>query len=131
MILRVRPGTNDEKKLAIVARWYRGQIRAAAADLIAKWEPILRVKVKQVFVQHMKTKWGSCNPVNRSIRLNSELAKKPIACLEYIVVHEMAHLLEPTHSVSFAALMDQLMPQWLMYRQRLNQLPVSHEEWLY
>ena len=79
----------------------------------------------------MKTKWGSCNHRARTIRLNTELAKKPWECLEYIVVHEMAHVLEPTHNARFVALMDQLMPQWQFYRDRLNRLPVSHEDWAY
>jgi predicted metal-dependent hydrolase len=79
----------------------------------------------------MKTKWGGCNPVNRSIRLNTDLARKPRECLEYIVVHEMAHLIEPTHNARFVALMDQFMPNWRLRRDQLNQLPVRHEEWVY
>ena len=79
----------------------------------------------------MKTKWGSCNHRARTLRLNTELAKKPWECLEYIVVHEMAHVLEPTHNARFVALMDQGMPQWQFYRDQLNRLPVSHEDWAY
>lgn len=79
----------------------------------------------------MKTRWGSCNPATRSIRLNTELAKKPPECLEYIVVHEMAHLIEPTHNARFTALMEMLMPTWPHLRRLLNQLPVRHEEWAY
>jgi predicted metal-dependent hydrolase len=79
----------------------------------------------------MKTKWGSCNHMARTLRLNMELAKKPRECLEYIVVHEMTHLLEPTHNARFVALMDQYMPQWQFYREQLNRLPVSHEDWAY
>ena len=131
MILRVRPGTNDETKQAIVAQWYREQVRAAVLVLTPKWEPILGVKVERVFVQKMKTKWGSCNPGARSIRLNTDLAKKPRECLEYIVVHEMVNLLEPTHNARFVALMDRLMPQWRVRREQLNRLPVRHEEWVY
>jgi predicted metal-dependent hydrolase len=89
------------------------------------------VKVERFFVQRMKTKWGSCNHRVRTIRLNTELAKKPRECLEYIVVHEMTHLLEPTHNARFVALMDQFMPQWRFYRDQLNRLPVSHEDWAY
>jgi hypothetical protein len=131
MILRVGPGTNDETKQETVARWYREQIKAAVSDLIAKWEPMIGVKVERVFVQKMKTKWGSCNPGARSIRLNTDLAKKPRECLEYIVVHEMVHVLEPTHNARFVALMDRLMPQWRVCREQLNRLPVRHEEWTY
>lgn len=126
LILQVGPGTNHHAKQAVVARWYRAQIKA-----IAKWEPMIGVKVKGVFVQNMKTKWGSCNRGARSIRLNTDLAKKPRECLEYIVVHEMVHLLEPTHNARFVALMDRLMPQWRVCREKLNQLPVRHEKWDY
>ena len=87
------------------------------------------VRVERFFVQRMKTRWGSCNPQARTIRLNTDLAKKPRECLEYIVVHEMTHLLEPTHNARFLALMDQFMPRWQFYRDQLNRLPVSHERW--
>ncbi len=131
MQLRVRPGADDEKKQAIVAQWYRDQIKAAVPALIAKWGPLMDVTVERFFVQQMKTKWGSCNPGNRCIRLNTDLAKKPRECLEYIVVHEMAHLLEPTHNARFIGLMDQFIPNWRHRRDQLNQLPVRHEEWGY
>ena len=131
MVLRVRPGTDEEKKQAIVEEWYREQLKEAVPPLIAKWEPLMGVKVERFFVQRMKTKWGSCNPGTGSIRLNTDLAKKPRECLEYIVVHEMVHLLEPTHNARFVALMDQFMPQWRFCRDELNRLPVRHEEWAY
>lgn len=131
MVLSVRAGTDAAAKEALVALWYREQVRAAASNLIAKWAPILGVGVNQIFVQQMKTKWGSCNPRARSIRLNTELAKKPRECLEYIVVHEMVHLLEPTHNARFVALMDQFMPTWQFCRQKLNRLPVRHADWDY
>lgn len=79
----------------------------------------------------MKTKWGSCSPVRRSIRLNTELAKKPPGCLEYIVVHELVHLLEPTHNERFKSLMRTLLPGWEDLRRELNRLPVRHEDWGY
>jgi len=131
MILRVRPGTNDETKQATVARWYREQIKAAVPALLAKWGPMVGVTVERVFVRKMKTKWGSCNARTRSIRLNTDLAKKPVQCLEYIVVHELVHLLERHHTDRFTALMHRLMPQWRVCREQLNQLPVRHEEWAY
>jgi hypothetical protein len=131
MHLRVRPGTDNQKKLAIVEGWYREQIKKAVPPLIARWEPLVGVQVGRFFVQRMKTKWGGCSPGTRSIRLNTELARKPCECLEYIVVHEMVHLLEPTHNAGFVAIMDRLMPQWRFYRQQLNQLPVRHEQWAY
>jgi predicted metal-dependent hydrolase len=99
--------------------------------LIAKWEPTVGVNVQRVFVQKMKTKWGSCNPALRSVRLNTDLAKKPRECLEYIVVHEMVHMLEPTHNAHFVARMDQLIPQWRVCRDELNRLPVCDEKWTY
>jgi predicted metal-dependent hydrolase len=129
--LCVRPAVGQEERLAIVESWYRTQVKAAAAPLIAKWEPILGVSVSRFHVQRMKTRWGSCNHESRSIRLNSELAKKPPACLEYIVVHEMVHLIEPTHNAHFVALMDRFMPQWSARRDQLNRLPVRHEVWTY
>lgn len=129
--LQVRPGATEAKKQAVLEQWYREQLKEAASPLIAKWEPLMGVKATRLFVQRMKTKWGSCTPGFRSIRLNTELAKKPPECLEYIVVHELLHLLEPTHNHRFVALMDQFMPKWQHYRDMLNRLPVRHEEWEY
>jgi predicted metal-dependent hydrolase len=94
-------------------------------------EPIMAVKVERVFVQQMKTKWGSCNPATRSIRLNTDLAKKPPECLEYILVHEMVHLLERHHDERFKENMDRFLPQWRVLREQLNELPVRHEKWAY
>jgi len=131
MILSVRPGTGRAGKDAVLAHWYREQIKSKAPELVAKWEPLLGVHVRQFFVQQMKTLWGSCNPRARTIRLNTELAKKPVDCLDYIVLHEMVHLLEPTHGERFVALMDQFMPRWQFFRQRLNRLPVRHADWEY
>jgi len=131
MLLRVRPGADAKKKQAIVEAWYRQQLKQAVPPLIARWELLLGVKVERFFVQQMKTKWGNCNHMARTLRLNTELAKKPQECLEYIVVHEMTHILEPTHNARFIALMDQYLPQWRFYREQLNRLPVSHEGWAY
>ncbi len=131
LLLRIRPGSGEEKKQAVLDEWYREQLKTAVPLLVAKWEPLMGVKVDRFFVQRMKTKWGSCNPIVGSIRLNSELAKKPRECLEYIVVHEMAHLLQTTHNSRFIALMDQFIPNWRFYRDQLNRLPVRHENWAY
>jgi predicted metal-dependent hydrolase len=131
LLLRVRPGTDDAMREAIVAQWYRQQVKDAAQRLIAIWQPRLGVSVRTLYVQHMRTKWGSCTPAARNIRLNTELAKKPPECLEYIVLHEMVHLLERTHGPRFVALMDQLMPQWRRTRKLLNRLPARHEQWTY
>ena len=131
MVLTVRPSAGREKKEDVVSAWYREQLRIAMSPLIAKWETLIGVKVNRCFVQRMKTKWGSCNSHSRSIRLNSELAKKSPECLEYVIVHELAHLLEPTHNQKFVALMDNFMPQWRQFRDELNRMPLSHVEWEY
>jgi predicted metal-dependent hydrolase len=131
MLLRIRPGSGEEKKQDILEEWYRNQIKIAVPPLIAKWEQHLGVKVSGFSVRSMKTKWGSCSPGPKTIRLNTELAKKPSECLEYIIVHEMVHLLEPTHNHRFVALMDQFMPKWQFCRETLNRLPVRHERWAY
>jgi predicted metal-dependent hydrolase len=131
LLLRVRTETTEERKQEIVANWYRTQMREAVPSLIDRWAPVMGVKVEGFYVQQMKTKWGSCNPRAGTIRLNTELAKKPKECLEYIVVHELAHLLEPTHNTHFIAVMDQFMPSWRLRRDQLNQLPVRHEQWVY
>ena len=129
LLLRVPKRASTEKKRAVLAEWYREQMKAVVPLLIAKWAPVIGVTVERVYMQQMKTKWGSCNPRARSVRLNTELAKKPKECLEYIVLHEMTHLLEPTHNTRFTAMMDRFMPGWRLRRDQMNQLPVRHEEW--
>ena len=99
--------------------------------LIAKWEPVMGVKVEKFFVQKMKTKWGSCNAASKSIRLNTDLAKKPPQCLEYIVVHEMAHLVVRHHNDQFSSLMNTCLPEWKPLRQMLNSAPLAHTDWVY
>ena len=131
MVLRVRPGTDQAKRQVILEEWYREQVKQAVPPLVAKWEPLIGVKVARFFVQRMKTKWGSCNHHAHTVRLNTDLAKKPRECLEYLVVHELVHLLEPTHNARFIALMAQFMPKWQSHRQILNRLPVRHELWAY
>ena len=131
IVLRVRLGTTGEKKQGILEEWYLQQVKDVAPSLIAKWERLMGVKVRRLFVQRIKTKWGSCNHRAGTIRLNTDLAKKPKDCLEYIVVHEMVHLIEPTHNARFMALMEQYMPNWQLHRDELNRLPVRHERWAY
>ena len=131
MILRVRPRTDDRNRHALVEHWYRGQIKKAVVPLLAKWQPLMGVKVERFFVRRMKTMWGSCNYKAHTIRLNTELAKRPPECLEYVVVHELVHLLEPTHNARFVVLMDRFMPKWESYREELNRLPVPRENWSY
>jgi predicted metal-dependent hydrolase len=129
--LQARLGTSPDQRQAMLEEWYRGQIKQSVSPLIAQWEPVMGVKVARCYVQKMKTRWGSCNPIVQTIRLNTELAKKPPECLEYLVVHEMAHLLEPSHNHRFVTLMDRFMPHWRFHREELNRLPVCHETWDY
>ena len=129
--LRVRPKTSEATRRDLIEEWYRGQLKSVTPEYVEKWQPIMGVEVKHLYVQRMKTKWGGCNLSTAAIRLNTELAKKPKECLEYILVHEMVHLLEPTHNQRFRDLMDQFMPQWQHHRNLLNQLPIRHEEWGY
>ncbi len=131
MVFRLRPGTQDKNKQALVEQWYREQIKKAVPSLIARWEPVMGLKVERFFVQRMKTKWGSCNPITRSIRLNTDLAKKPPEYLEYIVVHEMAHLVVRHHNDRFGSLMDRCLPNWKLLRQGLNNAPLTHADWAY
>ncbi len=131
MMLKIRPQTSGDKRQEIIENWYREQLKAEAKSLIAKWGPRMNLTVDRFYVRRMKTKWGSCKPKKHSIRLNTDLARKPRECLEYLVVHEMAHILEPTHNARFVALIDQFMPNWRLRRDQLNQLPVRHEKWLY
>ncbi len=129
--LLIRPDTDEEQRRDIVDAWYRDLVRAELPALISKWEPIMGVRVEKCHVRRMKTLWGSCTPRRKSIRINTDLAKKPPVCLEYIVVHEMVHLLEASHNARFTSLMDQFMPTWRQHRKQLNQLPLRHEEWQY
>lgn len=127
MALRVRPGSDREARAAVVQAWYRAQLHAAIPKLIARWESRLHVRVERYFLQRMKTRWGSCNPRARHIRLNTELARKPRPLLEYVVVHEMLHIIEPRHSERFVALLDKHYPTWRNARAELNALPLGAE----
>ncbi|MDQ8207329.1 SprT family zinc-dependent metalloprotease [Coraliomargarita sp. SDUM461003] len=131
LLLRIRPGSSQAKREAILEEWYREQLKAELPKLIKKWESRLEVEVKKFYVRRMKTKWGSCTHHRGTIRLNTELTKKPKSCLEYLVVHEMVHLLEPTHNERFVGLMDRHLPNWRHTRNVLNDLPVRHEAWRY
>lgn len=131
MMLQVRAGASEETRASVVATWYRQTLKAAAQPLIDVWERRLSVRVQRFFVQQMRTKWGSCNPTAHSIRLNTELAKKPRECLEYVVLHELVHLVEPRHNDRFKEYMDRFMPQWRQYRDELNRAPLAHVNWRY
>ena len=129
--LQVRPGADRDAREAILQRWYRRKLREQIPGLVAKWEPRVGRTVSGVRIKRMKTRWGSCNAEARRIWLNLELAKKPVECLEYILVHEMVHLIERYHTERFRELMDALMPSWRIYRDTLNRAPLAHEEWRY
>ena len=129
--LHVRPGTTEDKRRDILEAWYRDQLRQVAMPIVRKWEPLIGVKADGVYIRRMKTKWGSCNHSAKTIRLNTELAKKPKPCLEYLVVHELIHILEPTHNDRFRSLISLHLPQWQRLRSQLNQLPIKHERWKY
>lgn len=131
MELRTRPGDNRDNRETVLYQWYRRQLRSQLPPLLTKWEQKVGVAVEEVRIRKMKTRWGSCNRDTRRIWLNLELAKKPVSCLEYIMVHEMAHLRERTHNERFRTLMDQLLPQWRVHRDVLNQAPLAHETWQY
>ena len=131
LTLQVRPGTKPARRAEILDAWYRNQLRAAATPLIALWQKRLKVQPSGLFVQRMRTRWGSCNATAGTVRLNTDLAKKPRECLEYILVHELAHLIEPTHNARFVALMDRYLPGWPHRRDQLNRLPVRHDDWTY
>ena len=109
--------------------WHKGLLHEAVPQLIRKWEPRLGVNVAAYYLQRMKTRWGGCNHEARHIRLNTELVKKPRDLLEYVVVHEMAHLIVPTHSERFIALLTQHYPSWRVARAELNELPLSAQVW--
>ena len=129
--LSIHPGSGTKRRAEVLEKFFRDQIREAAAPLFATWEPKIGVRHERLFVQRMKTRWGSCTPSTASIRLNTDLAKKPPECLEYILVHELIHLIEPTHNERFRRLMNEHLPDWSRRREVLNRLPVRHEDWGY
>lgn len=129
IILTMRPHTGRAKRQAIMHGWHKLLLHEAIPALIRRWEPKLGVEVAGYFLQRMKTKWGSCNHLARHIRLNTELVKKPKDLLEYVVVHEMLHLIAPTHSEQFLTLMTRHYPSWREARSELNELPLAAEEW--
>jgi hypothetical protein len=129
--LYARTGSDIARRERVFLAWYRGQLKAMVLPLIVRWEPILGVAVAEWGVKQMKTRWGTCNSQARRIWLNLELVKKPALCLEYIVVHEMVHLLERHHNDRFTATMDRIMPQWRLHREELNREPLGHVTWDY
>jgi predicted metal-dependent hydrolase len=125
--LFVRPGASAEQRETVLLHWYREQLKALIPPLLETWQPILGVQASHWGIKKMKTKWGSCNPTARRLWFNLELAKKPVLCLEYIVVHELVHLLERSHNERFTALMDDFLPNWRACREALNSGVLSYE----
>ena len=130
LTMQLRPGTDRDKHEQLLNTWYRQHMKELVPDLISKWQPIIGVQVADWGIKKMKTRWGSCNTRDHRVWLNLELAKKSLDCIEYVLVHEMVHLLERKHSERFKALMDQFLPQWRLNRDELNQTTLAHEEWV-
>ena len=129
IFLTIRPGSDREKRQSVMHEWHKSLLHDAVPALIRRWEPRLGVEVAGYFLQRMKTKWGSCNHRARTIRLNTELVKKPKDLLSYVVVHEMLHLIAPTHDERFLELMNKHWPTWREARAELNELPLAAETW--
>ena len=129
--LFVRPETNTERREELLQAFYRAELKKLIPTLLDKWQPILGVEANAWGIKKMKTKWGTCNIAARRVWLNLELAKKPIQCLEYILVHELLHLIERHHNDRFRSLMDQYLPQWQAHRDELNRSLLAEERWSY
>ncbi len=127
--LTIRPSSSATKRAAVIHDWHKGLLHTLIPLLIEKWERKLKVKVNGYYLQRMKTKWGSCNHAAGNIRLNTELVKKPKDLIEYVIVHEMVHLIEPTHNERFVELLRKHLPNWLEARAELNDLPLTAETW--
>lgn len=131
LLLSTPTDTSKEKRLKLLDDWYREQIKERVPALLAKWQAVVNVEASHCGIRKMKTKWGSCNTSDKRIWLNLELAKKPPECLEYILVHELVHLLERHHNRRFKAFMDEFMPNWSLHRDTLNSSPLANENWVY
>jgi hypothetical protein len=129
--LYLRPNTSLEKRKEIIEEWYREEMKKAIPKIIEKWENRIGVQAKEFGIRKMRTKWGTCNTETKRIWLNLELAKKPLESLEYIIVHELVHLLERSHNDKFKSYMNEFMPKWRFHREELNRLPFRHTEWKY
>ena len=127
----VNAHSNSIQREQLLLRWYRKELKTLIPPIIEKWEAKLGVEVGEWGIKKMKTKWGSCNPAARRIWLNLELAKKPASCLEYIVVHEMIHILERRHNDHFKELLNKSLPHWGLSRDELNRAPLAYEKWKY
>lgn len=129
LVLHVRRAWTAEDRERLLSRWYRERMRELVPRLLDKWQAKLDVTIREWGIKRMKTKWGSCNPIARRVWLNLELMKKPLACLEYVLVHELTHLLVPNHDERFLCLMDRNLPAWRHRRTELNAAPLAKETW--
>ena len=129
--LYIKPNSTKDTKGRILKEWHRTEMKNQIPELITKWENIIGVKSNEWAIKQMRTKWGTCNIEEKRIWLNLELSKKPIICLEYIIVHELVHLLERNHNEKFVSYINQFMPKWRIHRDELNNLPVAHNDWGY
>lgn len=124
--LYIKPDTPTSKRHEVLTEWYRMELKKQIPPIIEKWEKILNVKVTDWQVKQMKTKWGSCNIEKKRLWINLEMAKKPQHCLDYIVLHEMVHLLVRHHNEQFLYYMDKYLPNWRQIKRELNKLPLNH-----
>ncbi len=131
MVLQVRPNSPLARREEVLMDWYRDELRAVSAELLEAWQKRIGVAVRSWGIKRMKTRWGTCNGKAGRILLNLELVKKPIACIEYVVVHELLHLIEKKHNDRFVALMTKHLPKWRSCKEELNRFMLAHEEWSY
>jgi hypothetical protein len=131
IVLFIRPNTSTTKRKESIDEWYRSELKSMLPKLISKWEKVIGVKSNEFGIKKMRTKWGTCNTEAKRIWLNLELAKKPVECIEFIIVHELVHLLERSHNEKFVSYMNEFMPKWRTHREELNRIPFSHIDWKY
>jgi len=129
IVLTVRPGSNVAQRERVLMAWYREQLKKRALPLIMRWQAIIGVSINDWQIKRMKTKWGTCNIQAKRIWLNLELAKKPVNCIEYVIVHELVHLLERNHTARFKQLMTKFLANWEITRNELNSGPLAYEKW--
>lgn len=131
IILQITEKASFDKKQDIFADWYRDQLREILRKMLKKWEKKMDLEINRLGIRRMKTRWGSCNKENKTIRLNLELIKKPESSIEYVLVHELCHIFEKQHNENFIDLMTKYMPKWKIYKEELNRLPLAYEKWNY
>lgn len=131
LLLFVRPNASSAKRHEVVTEWYRTELHRLLEDMIPRWQDKIGVRPSVWTIKRMRTRWGTCNKDAGRILLNLELAKKPVTCIEYVVVHELLHLIEKKHNEGFVSLMTKFLPKWRHEKQELNRFILSHEEWSY